>query len=160
MKHNDSQIKKIYKPKVYRIILNIIYSILGVGVLFYFLTYFISNLNIIILISLIFLICYYKVVIYNTYITIIIDNNKLIYKKRNKTKFYDINKCQFNAKVVTTNGDSECVLNIIDEEGNMDYIDCELIGYSQFNNLLNDLKIIGDEAKPIKIKTKMKGGER
>ena len=49
---------------------------------------------------------------------------------------------------------------IIDEEGNMDYIDCELIGYSQFNNLLNDLKIIGDEAKPIKIKTKMKGGER
>lgn len=160
MKYNDKQIKKTYKPKLYRIILNVIYSILGVIVLFYLLTYFISNINIIVMISLLFLVSYYKVVIYNTYVTICIDDNKLIYKNKNKIKSYDIDKCKFSAKIVTTNGDSECVLNIIDENGNIDYIDCELIGYSQFNNLLNDLKIIGDEANPIKIKTIMKGVER
>ena len=41
--------------------------------------------------------------------------------------------------------------------GNIDYIDCELIGYRQFNNLLNDLKVIGKESKTIKIKTIEKG---
>ena len=81
-------------------------------------------------------------------------------KNKNKIKSYDIDKCKFSAKIVTTNGDSECVLNITDENGNIDYIDCELIGFSQFNNLLNDLKIIGDEANPIKIKTITKGVER
>ena len=159
MKYNDKQIKKTYKPKLYRIILNVVYSILGVIVLFYLLTYFISNINIIVIISLLFLVGYYKIVIYNTYATICIDN-KLIYKNKNKIKSYDIDKCKFSAKIVTTNGDSECVLNITDENGNIDYIDCELIGFSQFNNLLNDLKIIGDEANPIKIKTITKGVER
>lgn len=159
MKSNNEQITKIYKPRLYKIILNIIYSILGAIVLFYLLTYFIRNINIIILISLIFIVCYCKVVIYNTYITLLIDNNKLIYKKRNKTKLYDISKCEFSAKIVNTNGDSECVLNIMKEDGNIESIDCELIGYSQFNDLLHDLKITGDEAKPVKIKTILKGDE-
>ena len=160
MKYNDKQIKKTYKPKLYRIILNVVYSILGVIVLFYLLTYFISNINIIVIISLLFLVGYYKIVIYNTYATICIDDNKLIYKNKNKIKSYDIDKCKFSAKIVTTNGDSECVLNITDENVNIYYIDFELIGFSQFNNLLNDLKIIGDEANPIKIKTITKGVER
>lgn len=156
MKDSRDQVKKIYKPTIYRIILNVIYSFFGVILLFYLLTYFINNINVVILISLIFLICYYKIVIYDTYIIICIDDDKLIYKKRNKTKYYDINKCQFSAKIVNTTGDSGCVLYITDESGNFNSIDCELIGYSQFNNLLNDLKIIGDEARPIKIKTIMK----
>lgn len=159
LKDSRDQVKKIYKPTIYRIILNVIYSFFGVILLFYLLTYFINNINVVILISLIFLICYYKIVIYDTYIIICIDDDKLIYKKRNKTKYYDINKCQFSAKIVNTTGDSECVLYITDESGNFNSIDCELIGYSQFNNLLNDLKIIGDEARPIKIKTIMKGDE-
>ena len=74
MKYNDKQIKKTYKPKLYRIILNVVYSILGVIVLFYLLTYFISNINIIVIISLLFLVGYYKIVIYNTYATICIDD--------------------------------------------------------------------------------------
>lgn len=159
LKDSRDQVKKIYKPTIYRIILNVIYSFFGVILLFYLLTYFINNINVVILISLIFLICYYKIVIYDTYIVICIDDDKLIYKKRNKTKYYDINKCQFSAKIVNTTGDSGCVLYITDESGNFNSIDCELIGYSQFNNLLNDLKIIGDEARPIKIKTIMKGDE-
>lgn len=159
LKDSRDQVKKIYKPTIYRIILNVIYSFFGVILLFYLLTYFINNINVVILISLIFLICYYKIVIYDTYIIICIDDDKLIYKKRNKTKYYDINKCQFSAKIVNTTGDSGCVLYITDESGNFNSIDCELIGYSQFNNLLNDLKIIGDEARPIKIKTIMKGDE-
>ena len=159
LKDSRDQVKKIYKPTIYRIILNVIYSFFGVILLFYLLTYFINNINVVILISLIFLICYYKIVIYDTYIIICIDDDKLIYKKRNKTKYYDINKCQFSAKIVNTAGDSGCVLYITDESGNFNSIDCELIGYSQFNNLLNDLKIIGDEARPIKIKTIMKGDE-
>ena len=36
--------KKTYKPQIYRIILNIIYSILGTILLFYILTYFIDNI--------------------------------------------------------------------------------------------------------------------
>ena len=100
---------------------------------------------------------YYKIVIYDTYIIICIDDDKLIYKKRNKTKYYDINKCQFGARIVNSTGDSECELNIVDEDNKTDYIDCELIGYRQFNNLLNDLKVIGKESKPIKIKTIEKG---
>ena len=79
---NQSDSKKIYKPKVYRIVLNIIYGVLAMLVLAYLLTYFINNINIIILISILFLIIYFKWVIYNTYIMIYIDNNHLIYKKK------------------------------------------------------------------------------
>ena len=71
--------------------------------------------------------------------------------------YYDINKCQFGARIVNRTGDSECELNIVDEDNKTDYIDCELIGYRQFNNLLNDLKVIGKESKPIKIKMIEKG---
>ena len=78
-------------------------------------------------------------------------------KKGNKIKCYDINKCQFGARIVNSIGDSECELNIVDEDNKTDYIDCELIGYRQFNNLLNDLKVIGKESKTIKIKTIEKG---
>ena len=59
LKDSRDQVKKIYKPTIYRIILNVIYSFFGVILLFYLLTYFINNINVVILISLIFLICYY-----------------------------------------------------------------------------------------------------
>lgn len=154
---NQSDSKKIYKPKAYRIILNVIYGILGMIVLAYLLTYFISNINIIILISILFLIIYFKWVIYNTYIIIYIDNNQLIYKKRKEKKEFDIEKCSFNAKITSSTGDTECTLNIIDEQGTPHWLDCELIGYSKFMDLLNDLKIVGDNANPIKIKTLKKG---
>ena len=149
--------KKTYKPQIYRIILNIIYSILGTILLFYILTYFIDNIYIISLIPFLFLVFYFKLVIYNNFITIYIDDNMFKYKKGNKIKCYDINKCQFGARIVNSTGDSECELNIVDEDNKTDYIDCELIGYRQFNNLLNDLKVIGKESKPIKIKTIEKG---
>ena len=154
---NQSDSKKIYKPKVYRIVLNIIYGVLAMLVLAYLLTYFINNINIIILILILFLIIYFKWVIYNTYIIIYIDNNHLIYKKRKEKKEFDIEKCSFNAKITSSTGDNECTLNIIDEQGNSHWLDCELIGYSNFMNLLNDLKIVGDNANPIKIKTLKKG---
>ena len=154
---NQSDSKKIYKPKVYRIVLNIIYGVLAMLVLAYLLTYFINNINIIILISILFLIIYFKWVIYNTYIMIYIDNNHLIYKKKKEKKEFDIEKCSFNAKITSSTGDNECTLNIIDEQGNSHWLDCELIGYSNFMNLLNDLKIVGDNANPIKIKILKKG---
>ena len=102
LKDSRDQVKKIYKPTIYRIILNVIYSFFGVILLFYLLTYFINNINVVILISLIFLICYYKIVIYDTYIIICIDDDKLIYKKRNKTKYYDINKGSMSSSVGET----------------------------------------------------------
>lgn len=157
---NQSDSKKIYKPKVYRIVLNIIYGVLAMLVLAYLLTYFINNINIIILISILFLIIYFKWVIYNTYIMIYIDNNHLIYKKKKEKKEFDIEKCSFNAKITSSTGDNECTLNIIDEQGNSHWLDCELIGYSNFMNLLNDLKIVGDNANPIKIKTLKKGAKK
>ena len=83
--------KKTYKPQIYRIILNIIYSILGTILLFYILTYFIDNIYIISLISFLFLVFYFKLVIYNNFITIYIDDNMFMYKKGNKIKCYDIN---------------------------------------------------------------------
>lgn len=48
-------------------------------------------------------------------------------------------------------------LIVIDEAGKQEEIDCDLLSYKDYESLLEDLCLIGDNQRVIKIKTKRKG---
>lgn len=84
---------------------------------------------------------------------ITVNKDTLTITKKNKTVEYNLNECSFESKV-TNNSDFR--LTVINKEGTRTYYDCSYLGYNQYMELLEDLKVVGDEQKPIELVTKKK----
>lgn len=144
---------KIYKTKVYRVVLNFIYGVFAAGVAFFIADYFLNRMYSVLIAVGIFL-SYLWLVVLDNVITITIDDRYMTVKEGRKEKRFEIAKCSFHAKMVTSSGDTSCTLDVTDENGELHYIDCELIGAGQFEMILEDLGVIGDKAPVNKVVTK------
>ena len=131
--------KKVFKPKFYRIVLNGFYGIFA-GVLVTVIVGYISNNVVYAFIGgILAIILYVWWLIINRFITIEVDSTHLIVKKGKEERYFEIAQCAFRAKIITRSWDTECWLYIIDPEGKEHLIDCELIGIEQFWELLECL---------------------
>ena len=145
--------EKTYKSSVFRMVLNFFMGIAAAGVVFFIASIWLEQTYAIGIAVFIFL-SYLWLVVWSNIITITVTDEYLTVRKGKKTKSFKIRECSFYAKVTSSNGDTGCSLTVLEANGNEEYIDCELIGYSQFQNLLMDLGITGENAPVNKIKTK------
>lgn len=144
-----------YRPKAYRIVLNLFYGI-GASIVAYFIAGIWLNPLGCTLVAIAIALLYGWLVIWNNMIEIRVDQGILHVRQGKKTRSFNIDECSFEARTRTSSGDTECRLTITDINGQVDFVDCELIGVNQFMALIEDLKIIGDDAPVQTLETKRK----
>ena len=141
--------EKVYKSKIYKIIFNLLCGGALSFFVFYIAQIWLTQLTSIIITIVVFL-SYIWLVIWENFITIIVNDKELIVKNGKKEDRYEFSKYSFYAKTVSSRNNTECTLHAIDENGNETIIDCELIGIGQFTNLINDLKLsIGESVNKL-----------
>lgn len=145
--------EKVYKSRIYRVILNLVYGTFAAGVAFFIAGIWLKT-TIAILIAVGIFLSYMWLIVLSNLITVTVSDKYLTVKKGRRQQRFEIARCSFHAKMVTSSGDTSCELDITDESGKKHYIDCELIGAGQFESLLEDLGIIGEHAPVQKIQTK------
>ncbi len=136
--------------------MNIIYGIFASGFVGILVGYFSDKVSYAIIAAVVTFPAYLWVVIISNLITITVSKAHLTVKKGNKEEFFVLEQCGISAETITRNGDTECLLFITDPEGKIHRIDCELIGIDQFEHLMEDLGIIGENAPVQKLNTKKK----
>ena len=143
---------KEYNIKWYTILFNILSTIflgLFISVL---LDIFNVNWNIIYIVLGIFILLSLYMIYSYIKTKIIIDNNMLIYLYKGKKKEFDINF--YSIKSVS--GDSGQELTLIDKDGKKEELDCDFLSSYQYNDLLNEIGVIGEKQKAIKIEINRK----
>ena len=143
---------KEYNIKWYTILFNILSTIflgLFISVL---LDIFNVNWNIIYIVLGIFILLSLYMIYSYIKTKIIIDNNMLIYLYKGKKKEFDINF--YSIKSVS--GDSGQELTLIDKDGKKEELDCDFLSSNQYNDLLNEIGVIGKKQKAIKIEINRK----
>jgi hypothetical protein len=110
------------------------------------------NLNIIYIVLGIFILLSLYVIYSYIKTKIIIDNNMLIYLYKGKKKEFNINLYAIKA----ISGDSGQELTLIDKNGKKEELDCDFLSSSQYNDLLNEIGIIGEKQQSIEIEVNRK----
>ena len=138
---------KEYNIKWYTILFNILSTIflgLFISVL---LDIFNVNWNIIYIVLGIFILLSLYMIYSYIKTKIIVDNNMLIYLYKGKKKEFDINF--YSIKAVS--GDSGQELTLIDKDGKKEELDCDFLSSNQYNDLLNEIGVIGKKQGEIKM---------
>lgn len=143
---------KEYNIKWYTILFNILSTTFLVFFISMLLFMFNVNLNIIYIVLGIFILLSLYVIYSYIKTKIIIDNNMLIYLYKGKKKEFNINLYAIKA----ISGDSGQELTLIDKNGKKEELDCDFLSSSQYNDLLNEIGIIGEKQQSIEIEVNRK----
>ncbi len=143
---------KEYNIKWYTILFNILSTTFLVFFISMLLFMFNVNLNIIYIVLGIFILLSLYVIYSYIKTKIIIDNNMLIYLYKGKKKEFNINLYAIKA----ISGDSGQELTLIDKDGKKEELDCDFLSSSQYNDLLNEIGIIGEKQQSIEIEVNRK----
>ena len=142
-----------YIPRLFKTVISLITGLFAVLFIGFILSRFIADTTYgIIILALIYLFFAYSTILQNK-ITIIIDSDKLILQNGKKEQFFPFNEYEFSYYEV--NGSKSLI--VTDEAGKQEEIDCDLLSHKDYESLLEDLCLIGDNQRVIKIKTKRKG---
>ena len=81
---------------------------------------------------------------------IVVDGNTVTFITKKSSNAYNIDECGFSSKIV--NHDD---MNLTVTDGTKtEYYDCSFLGYTKYMELLDDLKLTGDNQKAVKLETK------
>ncbi len=73
-------------------------------------------------------------------IRVTVDGDDFYFYQRNQEKYhFRISEVKMHSRIKTRGGDSECRLEVIDEQGKRVYIDCSPLGKSRYYGLLEAL---------------------
>ena len=143
--------KHTYKTRIYRVLVNAAMGLALALIVGFIAGFFIPSNIVRALVFIAVLAGYVWLVIINNIITIEVDDKTLTIKKGKKTDVYDIATTAVRAKIVTSTygrssvgRDTECSLYLTRPGEDEVLVDCELIGISHFNELLENLGITGD----------------
>lgn len=143
----------IYRARIYRIILNCIYS-LAAAIIAAFVAHFFSKSNVVGIATFVLVLAgFCWAIVWCNIITITIDEKNLTVKKGQKLTVFNREQTSFRAKVVTSRGDTECMLYAKDSSGIETMIDCDLIGMSRFEDMLEKLGLVGEGSEVTKLDT-------
>ena len=148
---------KVYKPLLYRIILNVVLGLFAAGVGSAIITViFFKNHSAIwfFVFAIVIYISYLYLVVISNMMNIEVTDTELILKRKGKEEKFPFSEYSFSAEIRTTrNTSTERTLWANKADGTRESIDCELIGGTQFESLMEDLGITGDDATVTKLKT-------
>lgn len=136
--------KNIYKTRPHRVLVNLVFGIAAALVLAFIASIWLKGLLWFVLIFAAVFAGYVWLVIIDNIIVIETDADTLTVKKGKKIDVYPISTTSVRAKTVTSSGDTECSLYLTRQGEQEVFVDCELIGVTQFMKLLGDLGITGD----------------
>ena len=151
---------KEYKSSILIIGKNVAYGVAGGFVAALVFSWFINAFVAVILgIAAGLAIIYFAVVGDN--ISLTLDDETLSIYRLGKLKHsFKRSECSFNAKIITTTGsmvsDSDCTLDVTDDDGEETQIDCSMLGKSRFMELLDDLGLTDPE--PVALQTTKNDG--
>lgn len=136
--------KNVYKTRLYRVLLNLVFGVAAALVLAFIASIWLKEIVWLVLIFVAALAGYIWLVIIDNMIIIETEGNILTVKKGKKIDTYPLDTTVVRAKTVTSSGDTECSLYLTRQGEQEVFVDCELIGVTQFMELLGDLGITGD----------------
>ena len=150
---------KIYKPLLYRIILNIVLGIFAAVVGSLIITaLFFKDSSVIwfFVFAVLIYIAYIYLVIISNMMNIEVTDTELVLKRKRKEEHFPFSEYSFSAEIRTSrNTSTERTLWANKADGTRESIDCELIGVTQFEALMEDLGITGDDVPVTKLETKI-----
>ncbi|MGP1414589.1 MAG: hypothetical protein ACTTJ6_01465 [Treponema sp.] len=151
---------KVYKPLLYRIILNVVLGLFGAGIGSAIITaIFFKNHSIIwfFVFAIAIYVGHLYLVVISNMMNIEVTDTELVLKRKGKEKKFPFSEYIFSAEICTThNTSTERTLWANRADGSRESIDCELIGGTQFEALMEDLGITGDNASVTKLETEHK----
>ena len=136
--------KNVYKTRFYRVLVNLVFGAAAALFVALIASIWLKGFVWFLLISIGVFAAYIWLVIIDNMIVIETEDNVLTVKRGKKIDTYPIDTTAIRAKTVSSGGDTECSLYLTRQGENEELIDCELIGITQFENLLGDLGINRD----------------
>lgn len=146
--------KITYKPSILKSLISIIQGIIAALFIYVILSVLIKNSIIPILISLVIILGFIFIIFSESKLLIEINGDNLYIKYEKKEYNFKISECSFNYFV---SNNKDFYIYITSNNNEELSIDCSLLFRSQFNNLLHDLKIVGEGAKVNYLKTNKRG---
>lgn len=148
---------KVYKPLLYRILLNIVLGFFVAGfVSFIIVSLFFKNSSSIwfFVLMIVLYAGYLYLVVFSNMMNIEVTETELILRKKGKVEKFPFSEYSFSAEVHSSRNSTERTLWANKADGSRKAIDCELIGGTQFESLIEDLGLTGDNATVTKLETK------
>ena len=136
--------KNVYKTRIYRVLVNLVFGAAAALFVAFIASIWLKGFVWFLLISIGVFAAYIWLVIIDNMIVIETEDNVLTVKRGKKIDTYSISATAIRAKTVSSGGDTECSLYLTRPGEDEVLIDCELIGITQFENLLGDLGINRD----------------
>lgn len=150
---------KIYKPLLYRIILNVVLGLFGAGVGSAIITAIFFKSHSIIwffVFAIAIYVGYLYLVVISNMMNIEVTDTELVLKRKRREEHFPFSEYSFSAEIRTSrNSSTERTLWANKADGTRESIDCELIGGTQFEALMEDLGITGDDVPVTKLETKI-----
>ena len=150
---------KIYKPLLYRIILNVVLGLFGAGVGSAIITAIFFKSHSIIwffVFAIAIYVGYLYLVVISNMMNIEVTETELVLRRKRKEEHFPFSEYSFSAEIRTSrNTSTERTLWANKADGTRESIDCELIGGTQFEALMEDLGITGDDVPVTKLETKI-----
>jgi len=83
---------------------------------------------------------------------VIVDGDTVEFITKKKSDKYNIDECAFSSRITDK---TDISLTVVHGDKSEHY-DCSFLGYTKFMELLEDLKVVGENQKAVKLETKIK----
>ena len=142
--------ERIYKSTSFQVVKELIILVCACAFLAFLLKFVVDlYVNILIIAAVAIISLYFTLSDRKLYLKVTDDTLTVI--KGKKVDEYKIEECTFKA---TSKNNDILSLIVIDSSGNTKSYDVSLLGYRQFEKLIEDLRIVGDNAESITLKAK------
>lgn len=142
--------ERIYKSTSFQVVKELIILVCACAFLAFLLKFVVDlYVNILIIAAVAIISLYFTLSDRKLYLTVTDDTLTVI--KGKKVDEYKIEECTFKA---TSKNNDILSLIVIDSSGNTKSYDVSLLGYRQFEKLIEDLRIVGDKSESIVLKAK------
>lgn len=146
--------KKIYRRKIPTLLYHYVLYLIGIFTLLFIISRFIHNSTILVGIAGLLFLWITVHTVFQSKMKIVVDEKTLTFIEGKKVSRYDLESYQLKSKITNN---TKYHLIIYQGDKICRQYDCSFIGYNQYLEFLEDLKLIGDGQEVIKIKTKHEG---
>lgn len=147
----------VYKTRAFRVVMNIVYGLFFAFVVGILTVYFTENELYGMVAAGAALLLYLLMVVVGNTLTITVNGNTMTVKKGKKTTTYELDQCSIGFVKSYDSVSTDYTLKIKKPNGDIDHIDCDVLGGAQFNQLLKDIGMDEAQSRATKLETKKKG---
>lgn len=142
--------ERIYKSTSFQFVKELIMLVIACAFLGFILHFFVQLYVNVIVVAIVGIVSLYFT-LSDKKLYVKVTDETLTVVKGKKIDEYNIEECTFKA---TSKNNDILSLIVIDSSGNTKSYDVSLLGYRQFEKLIEDLRIVGDKSESIVLKAK------